>query len=1090
MAGKLKLSDIFSDEFLSVITYYKGMIQNILDEYDIAIFMARKAVCLYTAMKLNDEFQETSCHVISSRVVDYGVLRRLRGKRIMVIDDVVVKGDSLREVASKLSAEKIEADYFVAACEAEFARKCSENGLGLQPFYRHYSRKNIYQLAGLITQYIEASMCSNNTDSPIYKIMEEKDNFRNFIDQFGAAVLTSGIQGKFGIESRVLYMRLGEDGEELLHDSILKIRFYLNDDRIVAVPFVLLPKCDYRRLEMLYDLVRSEKTDMFVECQNERCRDENMLKITSYLLSAMLMDVFMKRFGFGFEKYNGNDRIQFDCNDVDELMSDSMKLNLKQLFRSLEIQCRRFEMVKFHESMRCFYTFINGFVPENFYYEDCCGNWLGSNRELDKFARIVFAYEDLLENIMPEVDEEEKRMYVSSVVDACIDMGMIVPSIVHIKENGGIIRAYKMGEYSRLTRDQVNAFAKALYAYQSDINRDLDRIEFEKLCVLFFRTMTNLRLFVESVKYEENAYGIGYSLYGPRISTGQLPYAVDSNSVIITDFSENELLKEKNKKYYISRDIQIEDGDLEDACQLFASDYSKLEKIFAENPYKGTGENPWNQYVHTYNQYLTLLAIGLNPKNHLLSLCAELYLFRGIREDILYKDKEVLPVKSYQRVLSGIDSGLWKYRCFRNEAMKLTNDKIKERGGMAAFNGILKLHLNQFDHNPELNKQVDRCGELLYRIAFFLEEALFAQGRLNPYLTNCAYRHAGRRTNKPLIFSRSNYYYHKQSETRHQIGDFVSKCGCDGEYNEHLIRFYRKLQTEAKNMLDWCDLYFETGIVDSLLVSRLLLVISKSGNLPYELRCARAVYLEEVSVPKETLVYSVLDEDQLKKLIESILMELSETLEVEFIYIDLSTSESGFVQVGKKGKSHMLPGIVEDIKGNVDAIPQPIGNSLTCVFDGEPMELSDFAGIEVRKCGEKILKNGYTLTQFRLWREYKMESNEKVTNNFYGNIGQQQIGNHNTMIQNNGSVTVTNGIASEQLAPLLDEIRKLAEQMPENEKKEIVECVEVIEQEAVSEKPKMGLLRNTLRGLKMLCTNEQFLIAVAKVSELLKGIIE
>lgn len=88
----ISFNEIFSGDYLQVVTQYSKQIQRILDSYDIAIFMARKAICFYKSMVINKKIKPTKCQVISSRVLEYNTIGNFRDKKIAVIDDVVVKG--------------------------------------------------------------------------------------------------------------------------------------------------------------------------------------------------------------------------------------------------------------------------------------------------------------------------------------------------------------------------------------------------------------------------------------------------------------------------------------------------------------------------------------------------------------------------------------------------------------------------------------------------------------------------------------------------------------------------------------------------------------------------------------------------------------------------------------------------------------------------------------------------------------------------------------------------------------------------------------------------------------------------------------
>ena len=319
---KIVFSDIFSNDYLTLVTAYRKLISDILDTYDVAVFMARKAICFYTAMKSNGEIENRKCHVISSRVVDYDSLDRFRGKRIAVIDDVVVKGDSMNEIASKFTQAKIQADYYVAACEKNFPERLTSKDVVLKPSYSHYSEENIYQLAGLITQYIEASMCSFNIDSPIYDICCGSERIKIILDMIGAPDLTSGNQRKNKIESRVIYFSAQENQYtegffDVLDRAIIKIRFYIKENSVIAVPFVLLPGDVSFSIEKFYALIQSPVVDKLIDCGNARVCDENKLKIVSYSLSMSLMKRFARQYDIHLMKHLENDIIETYYESID-----------------------------------------------------------------------------------------------------------------------------------------------------------------------------------------------------------------------------------------------------------------------------------------------------------------------------------------------------------------------------------------------------------------------------------------------------------------------------------------------------------------------------------------------------------------------------------------------------------------------------------------------------------------------------------------------------------------------------------------------------------------------------------------------------
>ena len=638
--SKVELSDVFNGEFLSIISKYKKRIQNILSHYDIAIFMARKAICFYDALRYNDEIFETKCRVISSRVLDYNTLDTFQGKKIAVIDDVVVRGQSLSRVASILLSADIEADYYVVACEEDFCKAFNNDTKILKETYNIFPSNSIYQLSGVITKYIEASMRTFNVDSPLFDLSNNKSLVKNLLYDRGTVCLTSGTQSKFGIESRDLYFQINDEADygvevaKLLKKSIIKIRFYLDDERITAVPFVLMQASDIKEIDSIYTLFKCNATDKLIYNSNERIKIENKFKFVSYILSYYFFICFANNEGLVYKKDLQNEIIQFN-NNIDEVISNEGSCNVLQLLDGISIRNIGFSVFSFNDYVRLGYQFISSRNPEEQLYEDYKGLVYGKwEDDSDRLNKVAFTYMDLLNWINNQVNEcSNNSIYVSSVVDVFIDLGLIVPAILHIGDNI-ILRAYKMGEYSKLTRDQINSFLRMLFEYEKYVDRYLGKTEFEKLCVIFFKQEVLRRRFVELENYEEGSYGIAYSYYGPRVSSSTKPYMVSAESALITDFSDRDNVEKIEEKYHIRYLKEIKDNALNIECQYFAYGFSELNKVFLEHSYS-RGNGFWGSCIHTLSQYLTMLAIGLNPYDRILSLCAEICFVKNIKDDII-----------------------------------------------------------------------------------------------------------------------------------------------------------------------------------------------------------------------------------------------------------------------------------------------------------------------------------------------------------------------------------------------------------------------------------------------------------------------
>ena len=286
--NKVNFHDIFKANYLSYIENYKKQIQNILNNYDVVIFMARKAICFYESMVMNKEIKTTECEVFSGRVLDYNVIKSLRGKKVAVVDDVVVKGKSLTKVLNELEKNAINAYVLVVACDSEFPTKIFESeNFKMCNSYVTLEKQDIYAFAGMITEYIEASMCPFNIDQPIYEVfVEESNTIKEIFYHYYAVDISSGIQKKYGIKNKVIYFEFNKQSEcndgilnEIFKNTIFKIRFMMNRfNDIIAIPFVLLPKVSEKDLNELYGYIKNENTDSIVDKKFLYATNENKLK--------------------------------------------------------------------------------------------------------------------------------------------------------------------------------------------------------------------------------------------------------------------------------------------------------------------------------------------------------------------------------------------------------------------------------------------------------------------------------------------------------------------------------------------------------------------------------------------------------------------------------------------------------------------------------------------------------------------------------------------------------------------------------------------------------------------------------------------
>ena len=922
--SKVELSDVFNGEFLNIISKYKKRIQNILSHYDIAIFMARKAICFYDALRYNDEIFETKCRVISSRVLDYNTLDTFQGKKIAVIDDVVVRGQSLSRVASILLSADIEADYYVVACEEDFCKAFNNDTKILKETYNIFPSNSIYQLSGVITKYIEASMRTFNVDSPLFDLSNNKSIVKNLLYDRGTVCLTSGTQSKFGIESRDLYFQINDEADcgvevaKLVKNSIIKIRFYLDDERITAVPFVLMQASDIKEIDSIYTLFKCYSTDKLIYNSNERIKIENKFKLVSYILSYYFFINFANNEGLVYKKDLQNEIIQFN-NNIDEMISDEGSYKVLQLLDGISIRNIGFSVFSFNDYVRLGYQFISSRNPEEQLYEDYKGLVYGKwEDDSDRLNKVAFTYMDLLNWINNQVNEcSNNSIYVSSVVDVFIDLGLIVPAILHIGDNI-ILRAYKMGEYSKLTRDQINSFLRMLFEYEKYVDRYLGKTEFEKLCVIFFKQEILRRRFVELENYEEGSYGIAYSYYGPRVSSSTKPYMVSTESALITDFSDRDNVEKIEDKYHIRYLKETNDNVLNIECQFFAYGFSELNRVFLEHSY--SRENSfWGGCIHTLSQYLTMLAIGLNPYDRILSLCAEICFVKNIKDDIFVQPTSELPMKKYKSYLDGINNGLWKYRCFKENAFEKTTHKLYELNP-ALFIYITAI-ITPYDRSESLEELIDEFGGFLYKAVYIINELLRYSNRLSFFklgIEDEEYEKTklNNHNNQNTIFSVANYYYPKMKELRKEIEKTVNENIQDGSLELVAKEYTKELQREAYRFIEKCDLFIEKKNARINNINMCLVIHSQRKNLPKSFSRVQPCKLEGISNSGETEVFSIRYKRELNSIMSSVIKETLGVVDCEYLLIDLYDESHGYYQVEEIAKGLEIERLIKNIVEN------------------------------------------------------------------------------------------------------------------------------------------------------------------------------
>lgn len=811
----VQLNAIFKANYLKYISDYVECINRVFDEYDVAIFMARKAICFYKALVNNNEIKTHACEIYSSRVIDYNVLDKLKGKRIAIIDDVVVKGTSLRHIMDIFERKGLSAHVLVVACESSFSNSlCQESGFDICDTFVTLEQDAIYAFAGLITEYIQASMCPFNIDQPIFLIRNfTETNIDKLLVDYGAIDVTSCLQQKYNIQNKVIFFDISSSNNLTIpfaflpKNTIVKIRIMQKADKIILIPFVFSPSLSIGELDKLYDFIQNHTTEVLIKTGNELIKRENKFKLVNYILSELFAISFFEKEGIQYDKDYFNDIIQFSKPIHTQTSESWQKVCINTLSTKAPTNYSKFQ---FNDVISICYSAIIQLKPN--------GRYFNSANQLIKDIIIEHTtFSEPIENFF-----KDASLLASSVIDVFIDRGIIVPTITHTP--GRILRAYKMGEYSKLDKKKIELFAAMLYEYQGMIKTSLGKTEFEKLCVLFFNAAINRGIFEQQASFDEDYYSIGYSLFGPRVSKSNIIYNANSDSALITEFCSDDPQKRtvqiKNGKYIIN---PIEAPQrLKPVISAFAYQYSATYHLFEQHNKQNHMTN-WNMFVHTYPQFLTLKAIGNNKKNQFLSLCAELYQLIKLSDKFFELNPDSKTDNEW--VIKGINSGLWKYWCFKNQALDKTTKKIFDKN--PAIGTLLLYDVEPaFDESVEWDSLIDDAALLLYKAAFLINEVLKKKHHIKDFNSNDGI------CDPPIhstLFSKGSYYaFFKEWRHTYETAVQQSAEGIDSWVENEL----KDLKSFARQQLDRCDQILEKATTKYSSIQKLLVVYSALGIFP------------------------------------------------------------------------------------------------------------------------------------------------------------------------------------------------------------------------------------------------------------------
>lgn len=785
---------IFPVEFRDIIIQYTKTLRDLFIQYDVVIFMARKAICFYKALKIAGLIERPdNCIIYSSRVLNYNIYEKLKNKRVLLIEDVMVRGVSVRKANEYLSEHGIKCDtYIMTRTQSKKEDICK--GFSVIGSDCEMSKEDVHRFSKYIADFIEANMCPYNIDQPIYKFVKmSKESIYDFIKTQSITDIGSDIQKQFGIESYLIDYKNCFDVSDPLYNvvNLCKIRFLYNRNtkQLIVIPFVILGELKNAELDNVFFELSNAELKELVENDNELIFQENKLKVVHYLLAVCLMNAFKNYIGIeNIQRIDENDTYVFTDNVLFNPIYP-ITINKENIINHIEFD---YEFVS-----NAYLSIAFDYLYSNRVYHD---DYYSSNRDIIKRELIIL--EDL-KNIIKEKTGKKIDEYIfSHIIDILIDKGYIIPSVIH-RTNDTIIRAYKCGEVYALHSEHFNLFTYGLSVYLKEINKQyLGKIEFEKLCVLFFRHLArNNIISIQATNGCSDAYSICYSKFGPRVSSTQPIYCVEEEATLANKLIKLKRLKleDKDKPVYEIEHYDTIENELwiKVADNFFGKAALNYNELFNSNRFKDNR----NMYVKTYNDYLILLAIGINKKDQLLSLLAELYLFEQAKTNGSLNGA----LKECGKIMDGLVSGMWKYMCYSSKVYPLDSIKTSLNNNQDVIARSLAFQIEDtllsnptIDTNKHIHVLLDNAGKLIYTVTY-LVWFLMKKNNLTSYVENIEEKR------------KREFYYKDMKDIRKSLEDLVTNGSMK---EEDFLELIHQLQRRAREIFEDYNTHIGIGFIN------------------------------------------------------------------------------------------------------------------------------------------------------------------------------------------------------------------------------------------------------------------------------------
>jgi len=561
-----KVSEIFDKETIDSLKKFSNHIDS--QNADIIILIARKAICLFELFNYLG-ISKPKGEIVSDRILDLDA-EYFKRKKVIVVDDTLIIGTTLKEIKEKLTNFNVDFQIFAFCVDRDNWQKDL-----IIPNYieKYYSSQELLNFCILAVKAFSIVSMPYLVDFPITNFNSiTKTEFENIVKSDKLTPIKLPVNEfecnklyTFLLKSEIkemFYNKVGDSFRNIV--EIVKVRAFISivdeqNYRIRLVPIVLLKPIPKKVInDLFFYLISFSESQIFKQLL---ITTKTRMRFIQYYLSVSLGQIFIENFAneklqnhfifkcseiiniFGkiisveYEKLLNENTILPFSDVIDFMPYDNYSDKFEDVFENIEVE--GFNIVSsFQEIFANLFTKRE--LPARKELQDGNHNTHLKNRLINgiSFEKISKFF---CEKLQIGLTEEIREIF-SICLDICNDLGVSIPIICNNKEevckvcnknkecndkgkeecnNNEIIyfRAYRHGELGKRTKGNVfllNTFLEAFCESNGyDVNKGFDNVLLEKLAVLFYRVGVKNRFLEVTENYSDpTAINIGFYLMG------------------------------------------------------------------------------------------------------------------------------------------------------------------------------------------------------------------------------------------------------------------------------------------------------------------------------------------------------------------------------------------------------------------------------------------------------------------------------------------------------------------------------------------------------------------------------------------------